>query len=197
MTRNEAIWLGLTFAIIEWSNVRGAFTRWSDRVGAWGIRVIPVAFFAFLVFAPWALRDWVAFGSPLPGQALTNALSLDGRDIFAWQEQPTLARYLAAGPAKLLELRVTGTIHNVVFVLLFLGSRCRSSASSACPRIAGWRRRQPVAAAPSARPFGPSAIGRPARSTPSLAPSGRPRSCRTFGRRPRSTPFDRSCSSPS
>src|SRR5205823_1574862 len=45
----------------------------------------------------------------------------DGRDVFAWQDQPTLARYLAAGPAKLLELRVTGLGHNLVSVLVLLG----------------------------------------------------------------------------
>jgi hypothetical protein len=121
LTRNEAIWLGLTVAIVEWSNVRQVFSRLSDRVGAWGINVIPIAFVAILTFSPWAFRDWVTFGSPLPGQALTNALSLDGRDIFAWQDQPTLARYLGAGLGTLLQLRWDGFVHNVVTVLLLLG----------------------------------------------------------------------------
>ena len=48
------------------------------------------------------------FGNPLPGQAVTNALSVSGFDIFAWNDPPTLARYLAAGPAGLLEMRVDG-----------------------------------------------------------------------------------------
>jgi hypothetical protein len=121
MTRNEAIWLALTFVIVEWSNAREAYGRWSDRIGAWGIRVIPVAFFAFFVFLPWAYRDWVVFGSPIPGQALVNALSLQGGDIFAWQVQPTLARYLDAGLPRLLELRWIGLVHNTVDVLLLLG----------------------------------------------------------------------------
>jgi hypothetical protein len=121
LTRNEAIWLALVFALIEWWNVRQAYSRLSDRLGAWGINVIPVALVAILTFAPWAFRDWLAFGSPFPGQALTNALSLDGRDIFAWQDRPTLARYLDAGLAKLLELRWVGTVHNLTQVLLFLG----------------------------------------------------------------------------
>jgi hypothetical protein len=122
LTRNEALWLAATFALIEWWNVRQAFaSRLSDRFGAWGINVIPVALVACLTFAPWAFRDWLTFGSPFPGQALTNALSLDGRDIFAWQDPPTLARYLAAGPAVLLELRWTGFLHNVLNVLVLLG----------------------------------------------------------------------------
>jgi hypothetical protein len=121
LTRNEAIWLALTFLVIEWSNVGRAYSKPSDRLGAWGINVIPVALVAILTFAPWAFRDWIEFGSPLPGQALTNALSLDGRDIFAWQDRPTLARYLGAGLAKLLELRWDGIVHNVVSVLLLLG----------------------------------------------------------------------------
>lgn len=121
LTRNEAIWLALTFAIVEWTNVRQTFSRLSDRLGAWGINVIPVALVAILTFSPWALRDWLVFGSPFPGQALTNALSLDGRDIFAWQVQPTLSRYLDAGLPRLLELRWIGTVHNVTQVLLLLG----------------------------------------------------------------------------
>ena len=65
------------------------------RVG----RIAVVAVVSLLIFAPWAIRDWQVFGSPLPGQAIANGLSLDGRDIFAWNEPPTLERYLAAGPA--------------------------------------------------------------------------------------------------
>jgi hypothetical protein len=121
LARNEAIWLALTFAVIEWSNVRRAFSNPSDRLGAFGINVIPVALVAILTFAPWAFRDWIEFGSPFPGQALANAFSLDGRDIFAWQDRPTLARYLAAGVGRLLELRWDGFVHNVVSVLLLLG----------------------------------------------------------------------------
>jgi hypothetical protein len=108
LTRNEAIWLGLTWAIIGW------------RAGQ--LRLVAVAgVVAIAVFAPWMIRDWLAFGSPLPGQALTNAFSVTGTDIFAWNDPPTLARYLAIGPARLLELRVEGITHNLFSVLLFLG----------------------------------------------------------------------------
>ena len=133
LTRNEAIWLALTLAIVAWSN--GSTGRASrrtrrpatpsrapaDRIRAWVPLVAVPAVVAILVFAPWAYRDWVAFGSPFPGQALTNALSLQGTDIFAWQDRPTLDRYLDAGLPRLLELRWVGIVHNVVTVLLLLG----------------------------------------------------------------------------
>ena len=61
------------------------------------------------------------FGSPLPGQAATNALSVTGFDIFAWNDPPTLARYLAVGPARLVEMRVDGLAHNLFSVLLLPG----------------------------------------------------------------------------
>ena len=35
-------------------------------------------------------RNWSAFGSPLPGQAVTNAFSVTGFDIFAWNDPPDL-----------------------------------------------------------------------------------------------------------
>jgi hypothetical protein len=76
---------------------------------------------AFVVFAPWAYRNLVTFGSPLPGQAVTNALYLTGYDIFAWNDPPTLARHLALGPWGLIELRLIGLVHNLVNVLLLLG----------------------------------------------------------------------------
>ena len=132
LTRNEAAWLALTWAIVALGIARRPAidpalagvpigSRFDRRFSRWFILVAPAAIVAMLVFGPWAYRDWVEFGSPFPGQALTNALSLDGRDIFAWQVQPTLSRYLDAGLPRLLELRWIGTIHNINEVLLFLG----------------------------------------------------------------------------
>jgi hypothetical protein len=44
-----------------------------------------------------------------------------GFDIFAWNDPPTLSRYVAVGPERLLEMRVEGIAHNLFNVLLFLG----------------------------------------------------------------------------
>ncbi len=114
LTRNEAVWIGLVWAIVA------AGTGGLDRVAR--VRLIGVAgVVALVVFAPWAWRDWTVFGSPLPGQAATNALSVTGFDIFAWNDPPTLARYLAVGPARLVEMRVEGIAHNLFSVLLLPG----------------------------------------------------------------------------
>jgi hypothetical protein len=140
LTRNEAAWLALTWAIVAWwvagRAVAAGATRpirgiasvgrpvsqaERTRFGQWWPSVAFVGLIAVLVFAPWAVRNWAVFGSPLPGQALTNALFLDGRDVFAWGDPPTLSRYLAAGLPKLVELRWTGFVHNLVSVLALLG----------------------------------------------------------------------------
>ncbi len=114
LTRNEAIWLGLAWAIVAWT---APGTTRPQRVRMIGL----AAAVAMLVFAPWAWRDWVVFGSPLPGQAAANALSVTGFDIFAWNDPPTLARYLAVGPTRLLEMRVEGVTHNLFSVLFLPG----------------------------------------------------------------------------
>ena len=114
LTRNEAIWLGFAWAAIAWLAIKSS--------PAWRVALIAVVgVIALAVFAPWAARNFVAFGTPLPAQAATNALSISGLDIFAWNDPPTLSRYLAVGPARLLEMRVIGIGHNIVNVLLLLG----------------------------------------------------------------------------
>ena len=112
LTRNEAAWLALTWVGLAW---------WSGERGRRIALVAVPAAVALLIFAPWAARDWAVFGNPLPGQALANALSVTGFDIFAWNDPPTLSRYLALGPARLLELRAEGIWHNLVNVLIVPG----------------------------------------------------------------------------
>jgi hypothetical protein len=114
-TRNEAAWLALAWVLIVWSR------RGPDRRRKVAMVAVP-GVIALALFAPWAIRDWIVFGNPLPGQALSNALSVRGSDVFAWADPPTLARYLAVGPARLIEMRVDGLAHNLVNVLLAPGA---------------------------------------------------------------------------
>jgi hypothetical protein len=114
LTRNETIWLALIWVVMAW-RIRAATA--TERVRA----VAVVGLVALVVFAPWAYRDLREFGTPLPGQALTNALYLTGYDIFAWNDPPTLARHLALGPWGLVQLRLIGLGHNLINVLMLLG----------------------------------------------------------------------------
>lgn len=114
LTRNDAIWLGVVWAWTAW--------RLPELSRAQRARMIVVAgAIAIVIFAPWAWRDWTVFGSPFPGQAAANALSISGFDIFAWNDPPTLARYLAVGPERLAAMRVDGLSHNLISVLLLPG----------------------------------------------------------------------------
>ena len=113
LTRNETVWLALIWLLMAWRT--GGDVR--ERLRLVGV----VAVVALVIFAPWAYRNLTVFGSPLPGQAVTNALYLSGYDIFAWKDPPTLARHLALGPGGLLDLRVTGVTHNLFNVLVLLG----------------------------------------------------------------------------
>jgi hypothetical protein len=137
LTRNEAAWIGLVWLIVCW-RIEGISRR--DRLT---IVAVP-AVLALAIFLPWAYRDWVVFGNPLPGQALSNALSISGSDIFAWNDPPTLSRYLSVGPARLLEMRLDGTLHNLLNVLLFPGAPVSFIGLAVLPWFARLRALRPL-----------------------------------------------------
>ncbi len=114
LTRNEAAWLAVVWAVLAW---RAPTASRAERSRL----IVVAAVVAALVFAPWAIRDWREFGSPFPGQAVANAFSVTGFDIFAWNDPPTLSRYLAVGPGRLVEMRLEGLSHNLFNVLLLPG----------------------------------------------------------------------------
>lgn len=114
LTRNEAAWLAFVWVVIAWTTRAATVPQRLRMIGVVGA-------LALATFAPWALRNWAEFGSPLPGQAITNAFSVTGFDIFAWNDPPTLSRYLAVGPSRLIEMRIEGLWHNLGNVLLLPG----------------------------------------------------------------------------
>jgi hypothetical protein len=111
LTRSEAIWLALAWAVTAWFRAPGGRRR-----RLWLIAVPAVV--AALVFAPWAIRDWLVFGTPLPGQTIGNALYLHSTDIFSWWDQPSLTRYLGQGPGPILEAHLAGIAHDLFGVLM-------------------------------------------------------------------------------
>jgi hypothetical protein len=137
LTRNEALWIGLAWAALAWTSIPAGRR---ERL----VAIAVPAVVAGLIFAPWAIRDWQVFGNPLPGQALANALSVTGFDIFAWQDPPTVSRYLAVGPARLLEMRVEGIGHNLLSVLLLPGAPLSLVGLVALPLVVRLRSLRPV-----------------------------------------------------
>ncbi len=132
LTRNEAAILALVWV--------GAAWLMTGVPRAARVRLIAVvAVVAFVVFVPWAARNAAVFGSPLPGQAAANALSVVGHDIFAWNDPPTVERYLAVGPERLVEMRVEGTLHNLLNVLVLLGLPVAPIGLVALPWVARGR----------------------------------------------------------
>ena len=123
LTRNEFAWLGLAWVVVAWWAREGA----GGPGGPGGARlsaavrrrlILVPAIVGAVVLVPWLVRDWLVFGNPLPGQAVSNALSVTGFDIFAYAHPPTLARYLDQGVGFLVGSRVDGFVHNLVDVLL-------------------------------------------------------------------------------
>jgi hypothetical protein len=111
LTRSEAIWLALSWAAVAWFWTPGTRRRRLGLIGA-------PAIVAFGVFVPWAIRNWLAFGTPLPGQTASNALFTNRFDLFAYQDQPTLAKYLAQGPGAILGSHLDGLTHDFFSVLM-------------------------------------------------------------------------------
>ena len=112
---------------------------------ACGSIAIP-ALVAILFFAPWAIRDWLAFGSPLPGQALTNALSLDGpRHLRLAGSADALALPRGRPGDGCSGCGSTASATTCSTSCCSPARRCRSSGSSACRGVARLRSLQPLA----------------------------------------------------
>ena len=109
-TRNEAVFLVVAAVVV--TAAEGGLPR-RARLGRAGLLAATTA----ACFAPWALRQWVVFGMPMPSQTAANAFSVSPLDIFGWSSPaPSLATYLAVGPAALLDQRITAFLHNLLDV---------------------------------------------------------------------------------
>ncbi len=112
LTRNETLYLVAAVAVVAAVASPGTGR---DRLA----RATLLVAVAAACYAPWALRQWLAFGTALPGQTLANAFSISPNDIFGWAAPPpSLATYLAAGPAVLIGQRLDALRNNLVDVLV-------------------------------------------------------------------------------
>ncbi len=89
LTRMEAIYLGLTFALFV--ALAGVDLR------TWLTRVAAVAVIGALVVLPWWLRDMSVFGTPFPTQIGDNLWLTSNEQIFGYATHPSFAGFAAQG----------------------------------------------------------------------------------------------------
>ncbi len=138
LTRMEAIYVGLAFVALAW--------RSGERGRTLVARVGVVTLIGALVVVPWWARNLAAFGAPLPGQLADNAFLTTNAQIFAWSDQPTLAGFLAQGPATIVGNIAVAAWHDAVDVLLVPSNVIMVLALLTI--ALGWRRRQAIAGSP-------------------------------------------------
>ena len=138
LARNEAAWVGAAWAVVVFAALRRAGLGPVIRAIA-----VPGAI-AVAVMAPWLVRNWLTFGSPLPGQAITNAWAMTGNEIFAWRDPATASEYLALGPVAWLEHRVGGFVHNLLNVLLLPGAPLAVAGLIVLPWASRFRALRPL-----------------------------------------------------
>lgn len=111
LARHEAMYIGVVVLIAGIVAARGR-TRLS------GLRwLAPTVVAGLVVVGPWFVRNLAVFGTPLPGQALDNALLTSNEQIFAYSGRQTVAAFLEQGPAVLAGNVIAALAHNVIDIV--------------------------------------------------------------------------------
>jgi hypothetical protein len=119
LSRQEAVWIAVTALVLLVGRLRAAPVRtFAARLRLALAWLAPVVAGGLLVVVPWLLRQWLSFGTPVPGQALENALHIRNEDIFAWLDRPSLERFLDQGLATILGHVGQALVHQVVEVIV-------------------------------------------------------------------------------
>lgn len=114
LARHEAVYIGAVVLLVGIASAR-ARARISPM--RW---LAPAAIAGLVVVGPWLVRNLAVFGTPLPGQALDNALLTSNEQIFAYSGRPTLAALLEQGPAGLAGNVIAALAHNLVDIVIVM-----------------------------------------------------------------------------
>ena len=117
LSRQEVIWMGLTVLLMQ-----GWVLRWRPtgaRLREAARRLWPVVLGGLVVVLPWLARNWVELGSPFPGQAVENIFLVVNEDIFAFDDHPDAATYLAQGAATVLTNPLRAAWDSLISVIVF------------------------------------------------------------------------------
>ena len=117
LTRSDGLLLLIAIPLAWWllpapaSTAPGAGGRdGHPRPGLAGLAVMVLAF--ALLIAPWLVRNYIAFGTPLPGSVLSQARISDYVESFNYQTFPTWDMLFARGWQALLLQRLQALLHN-------------------------------------------------------------------------------------
>jgi hypothetical protein len=116
LSRQEAVYLGLTYLILAIGPLRRAAAGRRLRE-AISLLAAPVAG-GLVVVAPWFARNVAAFGTLFPGQALENVYLSRNEEIFAYLERPTAESFLAQGPVAIVAHMVDALSHDLLTVVV-------------------------------------------------------------------------------
>ena len=130
LTRMEAIYLGLTFALLV------ASTRIGLR--SWIARVAGVALIAALVILPWWLRDLSVFGTAFPTQVSDNLWPIRNEDIFGYLVHPSFATFAAQGVGGIVGNIANALAYQLLDVVLVPGGVAIAIGLLAA-LVGGWR----------------------------------------------------------
>ncbi len=146
LTRMEAIYLGLTFALLV------ASTRVGLR--GWIARVAGVALLAALVILPWWLRELSVFGTAFPTQVSDNLWPIRNEDIFGYLAHPSFATFAAQGVGGIVVNIANALAYQLLDVVLVPGGVAIAIGLLAA-LVGGWRARL----APGTRVVAGGALG--------------------------------------
>jgi hypothetical protein len=116
LSRQEAVWVGLTVLLMLAWSVRGlpSGTRLREAFAT----LWPILVGGLVIVTPWLIRNADAFGNAFPGQALDNMFFVRNEDMFAFLDRPTAARYLGQGLGTVLSNPLLAIRDGLVDVLL-------------------------------------------------------------------------------
>jgi hypothetical protein len=101
----EAVWE-------YWPKEQGAKEEPQQISGPRLLNVLDLGVAFILVIALWLVRNYLAFGTPLPSSVLQHAWLSDRVDIFNYWSPPTWQTWLAQDWQSLLDLRGQALLHN-------------------------------------------------------------------------------------
>ena len=95
-----------------WPREKGSEEAWRHTVGPSLSHVLDMAVAFILLVAPWLGRNYLAFGTLLPGSVLSQAWLNDYVDTFNYLAHPTWQTLLAQGWPAILAQRGQALLHN-------------------------------------------------------------------------------------